>query len=617
MEVEIAGTETQALLQDEDLENNPGRLLAAERERLKLRERQNKMAIEVQRMRKRLVNLGIAVAEIAHDGECTERKWDGEDRFSGYALPAESPNKRSAFAAHNAAEFRDSCLRNPPSEPPGSAQQGSKRASSFCLQDTIVDENLCKKNGVALSAGESYNLDGATPCMMGTPRTPSSAHNLRNLDGRKIDLWQIKAREDAEGCNRLNIEEIEEEVSMAAKTTSVKQDEKPADKQGSEVEDPSICRLIKIPSKAEVGRVLANRGERNAAERGIISQEHSPRNRTAGPHAKSSESELPRGKEHEIVANHKDTLSSIATTPSTFGRVLKSRENILPFFEEGIHNVEQRLDGRHSNAKPKADSHASIPPSCTFPTCKDSLSTTRFFEASNCERSEMPHEYEESDFQGDSQLIRTQRLFERCKSVNMNEFLGDIPGVEAQDRPPCSSLGPAGEEPCISTPFLPRPVEDYQKSLYDLMEAADRASSLFGEVRSVFRRTTPTPSEAPCTPSTSISLDILSLSRTYQRLLPGTLQTVQRLADEAAACGLPCNRAVITVDNDNLNSFSPGIDLLNNSATGSSMFQSRPGTGASSSLASVDVEGFISRFSETLASQVLALIHKALPCKQS
>jgi len=136
---------------------------------------------------------------------------------------------------------------------------------------------------------------------------------------------------------------------------------------------------------------------------------------------------------------------------------------------------------------------------------------------------------------------------------------GEIPGVEAQDRPPCSSLGPAGEEPCISTSSLPRPVEDYQKSLYDLMEAADRASSLFGEIRSVCRRTTPTPSEAPCTPSTSISLDILSLSRTYQRLLPGTLQTVQRLADEAAACGLPCNRAVITVDNDSLNSFSPGI----------------------------------------------------------
>jgi hypothetical protein len=39
-EREFSGTETQALLQEDDLENNPGRLLAAERERLKLRERQ-------------------------------------------------------------------------------------------------------------------------------------------------------------------------------------------------------------------------------------------------------------------------------------------------------------------------------------------------------------------------------------------------------------------------------------------------------------------------------------------------------------------------------------------------------------------------------------------------
>jgi hypothetical protein len=134
--------------------------------------------------------------------------------------------------------------------------------------------------------------------------------------------------------------------------------------------------------------------------------------------------------------------------------------------------------------------------------------------------------------------------------------------VEAHGNLQGSSLGPSNEEHYISTPSLPRPVEDYQKSLYDLMEAADRASSLFGEVRSVCRRTTNTPSEGPCTPSTSITPDILSLSRTYQRLLPGTLQTVQRLADEAAACGLPCSRAGRSVDDDGLNNFSPAIGYI-------------------------------------------------------
>lgn len=40
IERDIIGTQPQAFLQDEEMENNPGRLLAAERERLKLRERQ-------------------------------------------------------------------------------------------------------------------------------------------------------------------------------------------------------------------------------------------------------------------------------------------------------------------------------------------------------------------------------------------------------------------------------------------------------------------------------------------------------------------------------------------------------------------------------------------------
>ncbi|EFJ35066.1 hypothetical protein SELMODRAFT_404876 [Selaginella moellendorffii] len=52
-----------ALLEDDDVTSNPGCLLAAERERLKLQERQDKMASEVQRMRERLVNLGMAVCE--------------------------------------------------------------------------------------------------------------------------------------------------------------------------------------------------------------------------------------------------------------------------------------------------------------------------------------------------------------------------------------------------------------------------------------------------------------------------------------------------------------------------------------------------------------------------
>lgn len=390
------------------------------------------MAIEVQRMRERLVNLGIAVAEIAPDGESTDRKWDGDNKFSDYSLPPESPSKRSAFAARAAAEFEESCMPSPPSEPPGSAQYGAKMASSFFLHERVADgtESSCsgvvdKRNCNGLSPGESYNLGAAAPCTMGTPRTPrtprtpSGTHNLRNLDGRKIDLWQIKAREDPEGRKG---QTVEEELPQAAQTPCAKVTEKFTDKQGSGVNHvPSIYRSIKIPSKAELGRVLAHRGERNVAERMLNLQGHSPCSRAAGPPAKSFESELAERKENEIVANHKDTVSSLGTSP-TFGRELMSRENILPNSGEGIRSEELRPDGRHPNIEKKTDSHASQP-SCTFLLCKDTLPSINSFEESNLEKREMSHQHE-AESQGDKQMIRTQRLFARCKSVDMNEFLG-------------------------------------------------------------------------------------------------------------------------------------------------------------------------------------------------
>lgn len=123
----------------------------------------------------------------------------------------------------------------------------------------------------------------------------------------------------------------------------------------------------------------------------------------------------------------------------------------------------------------------------------------------------------------------------------------------AQHRWQYSSSEPSiGNNP-TTIPPLSRPIEDYQKSLQDLMDAADRASSLFSEVRSVCQRTTSpdTLTAEPLSPHTPSA--ILSLSRAYQRILPGTLQTVQKLADEAAACRLPkdllsiCNKDIKVV----------------------------------------------------------------------
>jgi hypothetical protein len=53
---------------------------------------------------------------------------------------------------------------------------------------------------------------------------------------------------------------------------------------------------------------------------------------------------------------------------------------------------------------------------------------------------------------------------------------------------------------------------------------------------------------------------------------------------------------------------------------GGSWMQSRLGTGASSTeslLNSIDVESLISRYSETLANQVLELVQKGLPTQES
>jgi hypothetical protein len=79
---------------------------------------------------------------------------------------------------------------------------------------------------------------------------------------------------------------------------------------------------------------------------------------------------------------------------------------------------------------------------------------------------------------------------------------------------------------------LPHPVEDYQKALQDLVEAADRASLLFCDVQSICQRAHGSPSTAPF----GLPPDVLLLTHSYQRSLPGTLQVVQRLADEADSC---------------------------------------------------------------------------------
>lgn len=88
---------------------------------------------------------------------------------------------------------------------------------------------------------------------------------------------------------------------------------------------------------------------------------------------------------------------------------------------------------------------------------------------------------------------------------------------------------------------LPRPVEDYQKALKELMDAASKASVLFDEVYSFCYQSNPTGSRLDSVniPTSSLPPDVVRSGQAYQRLAPVTLQVIQKLADKVSACSFP------------------------------------------------------------------------------
>lgn len=204
----------------------------------------------------------------------------------------------------------------------------------------------------------------------------------------------------------------------------------------------------------------------------------------------------------------------------------------------------------------------------------------------------------------------------------------DKPCDEKRDSP--SSTGEVAirsdTEPCHSSHWetyntrrstmkaLPRPVEDYQKALKELMDAASKASVLFDEVYSFCYQSNPTGSRLDSVniPTSSLPPDVVRSGQAYQRLAPVTLQVIQKLADKVSACSFPSGSSDGLKSPDNATicdfSFHKSTDYGDNGR------QSWRASGASidSVLSSVDMENFISRYSENLASQVLALVQKSL-----
>lgn len=84
---------------------------------------------------------------------------------------------------------------------------------------------------------------------------------------------------------------------------------------------------------------------------------------------------------------------------------------------------------------------------------------------------------------------------------------------------------------------LPRRLEDYQKALKELTDAAIKANFLFSEVHSLCQKTAPR--EAMAT-SDSLPLnlpsDVLLIGQAFQKVVPEALQLVQKLSDKVTAC---------------------------------------------------------------------------------
>lgn len=105
---------------------------------------------------------------------------------------------------------------------------------------------------------------------------------------------------------------------------------------------------------------------------------------------------------------------------------------------------------------------------------------------------------------------------------------------------------------------LPRPVEDYQRALKEMIDATSNASMLFDEIYSFCykRDSSGSGHDSVNIPMSSIPLDVLLSGQAYQRLVPESLQVIQKLADRVSTCAFPPASPTKFSDNPNPNDFS-------------------------------------------------------------
>jgi hypothetical protein len=104
---------------------------------------------------------------------------------------------------------------------------------------------------------------------------------------------------------------------------------------------------------------------------------------------------------------------------------------------------------------------------------------------------------------------------------------------------------------------LPRPEEDYQTALKELIDAATKVSNLFDEIYPFCHKNNPTESNLdPVNLSKSIlPADVMRSGQAYQKLVPESFQVIQKLADKVSACAFSQDPSDTTRASDNATSY--------------------------------------------------------------
>lgn len=164
-------------------------------------------------MRERLVNLGIAVAEIAHQGENADIDNTGD---GDYLLPPNSSDFLQTDTSNATNKHEAMCM-----SVPASGRRGAYPITEKTLRfppRMVADEINSLTIEITTTGASTKSSKGLTECglvgldlvarsILGSPQTPAKSFSRRISDGQEIDVWKINAKEEHEGERKQILEE--------------------------------------------------------------------------------------------------------------------------------------------------------------------------------------------------------------------------------------------------------------------------------------------------------------------------------------------------------------------------------------------------------------------------